>query len=74
MESTIRQADMDLKIQLEDIFVTRNVHLHELLQVRHSVFMLGRAGTNVLRRTRLRAYALMHLAACIIFHDVQLRF
>ena len=46
MERTIRQAALDLKLQPEDIFVTRVVQLHELLQV---------------WRTFLRTYALMRL-------------
>ena len=63
LERTIRQAALDLKLQPEDIFVTRVIQMHELLQVRHSVFVLGRAGTGKTQvwRTLLRTYALMRL-------------
>ena len=63
LERTIRQAALDLKLQPEDVFVTRVIQMHELLQVRHSVFVLGRAGTGKTQvwRTLLRTYALMRL-------------
>ncbi len=68
MEQTIRQAALDLKLQPEDIFITRVLQLHDLLQVRHSVFLLGRAGTGKTQvwRTLLRTYTLLGLRpACV---------
>ena len=35
----------DLKLQPEDSFVLKVVQLQELLEVRHSVFVIGAAGT-----------------------------
>jgi len=43
-EKTVRQAVLDLKLQAEDSFVLKVVQLQELLDVRHSVFVLGAAG------------------------------
>ncbi|XP_055341295.1 LOW QUALITY PROTEIN: dynein beta chain, ciliary-like [Paramacrobiotus metropolitanus] len=44
-ESNIRKATLDLKLQPEDMFVLKVVQFQELLDVRHSVFILGNAGT-----------------------------
>ena len=76
MERIIRQAALDLKLQPEDIFVTRVVQLHELLQVRHSVFLLGRAGTGKTQvwRTLLRTYAVMGLRPVCVDIDPKVYF
>ncbi|XP_010071976.1 PREDICTED: dynein heavy chain 9, axonemal-like, partial [Pterocles gutturalis] len=44
-ESFVRQAVLDLRLQAEDNFVLKVVQLEELLMVRHSVFVVGNAGT-----------------------------
>ncbi|KAK0087408.1 hypothetical protein PV325_001063 [Microctonus aethiopoides] len=44
-EKTIRNAALDLKMQPEDGFILKIVQLEELLNVRHSVFIVGMAGT-----------------------------
>ncbi|XP_010006532.1 PREDICTED: LOW QUALITY PROTEIN: dynein heavy chain 9, axonemal [Chaetura pelagica] len=44
-ESFVRQAVLDLQLQAEDNFVLKVVQLEELLAVRHSVFVVGNAGT-----------------------------
>ncbi|KAM8946996.1 dynein axonemal heavy chain 9 [Pelodytes ibericus] len=44
-ESFVKQAVLDLKLQAEDNFVLKVVQLEELLAVRHSVFIVGNAGT-----------------------------
>lgn len=36
---------MELRLQAEDSFVLKVVQLEELLQVRHSVFVIGNAGS-----------------------------
>ena len=36
---------MELQLQAEDGFVRKVVQLEELLQVRHSVFVIGNAGS-----------------------------
>ncbi|XP_007946239.1 dynein axonemal heavy chain 9 [Orycteropus afer afer] len=44
-EALVRKAVMDLKLQAEENFVLKVVQLEELLAVRHSVFVVGSAGT-----------------------------
>lgn len=44
-EKTVKQAAMDLLLQPEDNFILKVVQLEELLEVRHSVFVVGNAGT-----------------------------
>ncbi|NXF34737.1 DYH17 protein, partial [Nyctibius bracteatus] len=43
-EKIIRQSVLELKLQAEESFVLKVVQLEELLQVRHSVFVVGNAG------------------------------
>lgn len=56
-EKQIKQATLDQKLQAEDNFILKVVQLQELFEVRHSVFLLGNAGTgkskvwNTLMRT-----------------------
>ncbi|NXF09729.1 DYH9 protein, partial [Smithornis capensis] len=44
-EASVRQAVLELRLQPEDNFVLKVVQLEELLTVRHSVFVVGNAGT-----------------------------
>ncbi|XP_018327462.1 dynein beta chain, ciliary [Agrilus planipennis] len=44
-ERTVKQATVDLRLQPEDNFILKVVQLEELLEVRHSVFIVGSAGT-----------------------------
>ncbi|NXF83974.1 DYH9 protein, partial [Sclerurus mexicanus] len=44
-EAFVRQAVLKLRLQPEDNFVLKVVQLEELLMVRHSVFVVGNAGT-----------------------------
>lgn len=44
-EKTVKQAATDLALQPEDNFILKVVQLEELLEVRHSVFIVGNAGT-----------------------------
>ncbi|KAL0281201.1 UNVERIFIED_CONTAM: hypothetical protein PYX00_002260 [Menopon gallinae] len=44
-ERTVKQAALDLLLQPEDNFILKVVQLEELLEVRHSVFVVGTAGT-----------------------------
>ena len=45
-EKLIKQATLDLKLQPEDGFILKVVQLQELFNVRHSVFIVGNAGTS----------------------------
>lgn len=40
----IRESVLELKLQAEENFVLKVVQMEELLQVRHSVFVVGNAG------------------------------
>ncbi|XP_008068583.1 dynein heavy chain 17, axonemal [Carlito syrichta] len=44
-EKIIKQSIVELQLQAEDSFVLKVVQLEELLQVRHSVFVIGNAGS-----------------------------
>nr|XP_061808009.1 dynein axonemal heavy chain 9-like isoform X2 [Nerophis lumbriciformis] len=44
-EKRVKESILDLKLQAEDNFVLKVVQLEELLAVRHSVFVIGNAGT-----------------------------
>ncbi|NXC42955.1 DYH9 protein, partial [Penelope pileata] len=60
-ESFVRQAVSDLQLQAEDNFVLKVVQLEELLTVRHSVFVVGNAGTgkSQVLRSLNRTYQIM---------------
>ncbi|NXT77896.1 DYH9 protein, partial [Zapornia atra] len=60
-ESLVRQAVLDLRLQAEDNFVLKVVQLEELLTVRHSVFVVGNAGTgkSQVMRTLNKTYQIM---------------
>ncbi|XP_054276549.1 dynein beta chain, ciliary [Macrosteles quadrilineatus] len=57
-ERTVKQAAMDLLLQPEDNFILKVVQLEELLEVRHSVFVVGNAGTGKTQvwKTLLKTY------------------
>ncbi|XP_055083623.1 dynein axonemal heavy chain 11 isoform X2 [Periophthalmus magnuspinnatus] len=44
-EKSIRSSILELRLQPEETFVLKVVQLHELLAIRHSVFVAGNAGT-----------------------------
>ena len=44
-EKAVKHASCDLKLQPEESFIMKIVQLDELLAVRHSVFIVGEAGT-----------------------------
>lgn len=45
LEKMVKQSTIDLKLQPEEGFILKVIQLQELLQVRHSVFVIGIAGT-----------------------------
>ncbi|XP_059473724.1 dynein beta chain, ciliary isoform X2 [Neocloeon triangulifer] len=57
-ERTVKQAAADLHLQPEDNFILKVVQLEELLEVRHSVFVVGNAGTGKTQvwKTLFRTY------------------
>uniref|UniRef100_A0A3B1KJE1 Dynein axonemal heavy chain 11 n=1 Tax=Astyanax mexicanus TaxID=7994 RepID=A0A3B1KJE1_ASTMX len=58
-EELVRQSALELKLQPEDPFILKVAQLEELLSVRHSVFVVGGAGTgkSQILRTLYRTYA-----------------
>ncbi|XP_022258448.1 dynein beta chain, ciliary-like, partial [Limulus polyphemus] len=58
LENEVRKAAIELKLQPEDNFILKVVQLEELLQVRHSVFVIGSTGTGKTQvcRTLLKTY------------------
>lgn len=44
-EKNVRVATINLKLQPEDNYILKVVQLQELIDVRHSVFIIGNAGT-----------------------------
>lgn len=57
-EKTVKQAATDLLLQPEDNFILKVVQLEELLEVRHSVFIVGNSGTGKTQvwKTLFRTY------------------
>ncbi|EDW38589.1 GL12690 [Drosophila persimilis] len=69
-ERTVKQAASDLLLQPEDNFILKVVQLEELLEVRHSVFIVGNAGTGKTQvwKTLLRTY--QNIKRKPIFNDL----
>uniref|UniRef100_A0A3P8V3P1 Dynein axonemal heavy chain 11 n=1 Tax=Cynoglossus semilaevis TaxID=244447 RepID=A0A3P8V3P1_CYNSE len=44
-EKAVRQTTLELRLQPEEPFILKVVQLEELLSIRHSVFVIGNAGT-----------------------------
>ena len=57
-EMALKTASCDLKLQPEESFILKIVQLDELLDVRHSVFIIGESGTGKTQtwKTLFRAY------------------
>ncbi|XP_023385619.1 dynein heavy chain 9, axonemal [Pteropus vampyrus] len=60
-EAVVKKAVVDLKLQAEDNFVLKVVQLEELLAIRHSVFVVGSAGTgkSQVLRSLYKTYQIM---------------
>ncbi|NIG59167.1 dynein [Pontoporia blainvillei] len=60
-EQLVRQSTVELRLQPEESFVLKVVQLEELLALRHSVFVVGNAGTgkSKILRTLNRTYVNM---------------
>nr|XP_056713421.1 dynein axonemal heavy chain 11 [Euleptes europaea] len=62
-EQMVKQSTLELRLQPEESFILKVVQLEELLAVRHSVFVVGNAGTgkSEILRTLNRTYINMKL-------------
>ncbi|XP_054847065.1 dynein axonemal heavy chain 11 [Eublepharis macularius] len=62
-EQMVKQSTLELRLQPEESFILKVVQLEELLAVRHSVFVVGNAGTgkSEILRTLSRTYINMKL-------------
>ncbi|XP_006880447.1 PREDICTED: dynein heavy chain 11, axonemal [Elephantulus edwardii] len=60
-EQMVRQSTLELRLQPEESFILKVVQLEELLAMRHSVFVVGNAGTgkSKILRTLHRTYVNM---------------
>ncbi|XP_058791425.1 dynein beta chain, ciliary [Phymastichus coffea] len=69
-EKTVKQAATDLLLQPEDGFILKVVQLEELLEVRHSVFIVGSAGSGKTKvwKTLFKTY--QNLKRKPIFNDL----
>ncbi len=70
-EKLVKQATIDMKLQPEDGFILKVVQLQELFEVRHSVFIVGNAGTgkSQIWKALSRTYQNQKLMRGILLHD-----
>ena len=69
-EKVVKQATTDLKLQAEDNFVLKVVQLEELFEVRHSVFIVGNAGTGKSQVWKTLYKAYQNIGKKPIFNDL----
>lgn len=69
-EKVVKQATTDLKLQAEDNFVLKVVQLEELFEVRHSVFIVGNAGTGKTQVWKTLYKAYQNIGKKPIFNDL----
>ncbi|EHB17858.1 Dynein heavy chain 11, axonemal [Heterocephalus glaber] len=69
-EQMVRQSTLELRLQPEESFILKVVQLEELLAVRHSVFVVGNAGTgkSKILRTLNRTY--VHMKQKPVWNDL----
>lgn len=69
-EKVVKQATTDLKLQAEDNFVLKVVQLEELFEVRHSVFIVGNAGTGKTQVWKTLYKAYQNIAKKPVYNDL----
>jgi len=69
-EATVKKSALDLKLQPEDSFVLKVVQLQELLEVRHSVFVIGAPGTGKTQVIKTLNKAYFNMKKKPYLHDI----
>lgn len=69
-EAAIKRAALDLKLQPEDQFILKVVQFEELLAVRHSVFVIGNAGTGKSQLCKVLYKTYMNLKRKPVWSDL----
>ncbi|KAH0513439.1 Dynein heavy chain 11, axonemal [Microtus ochrogaster] len=69
-EQMVKRSTLELRLQPEESFILKVVQLEELLAVRHSVFVVGNAGTGKSKGERTQAERATWLAALGLFSSI----
>uniref|UniRef100_A0A3Q3ETL8 Dynein axonemal heavy chain 11 n=1 Tax=Labrus bergylta TaxID=56723 RepID=A0A3Q3ETL8_9LABR len=69
-EKTIRKTTLELRLQPEETFILKVVQLEELMAVRHSVFVLGNAGTGKSKILRVLHNTYINLKKKPVWNDL----
>ncbi|XP_049903056.1 dynein axonemal heavy chain 11 [Epinephelus moara] len=69
-EKAIRQTTLELRLQPEETFILKVVQLEELMAVRHSVFVVGNAGTGKSQILRVLHRTYVNLKRKPVWNDL----
>ncbi|KAM6995333.1 dynein axonemal heavy chain 11 [Tautogolabrus adspersus] len=69
-EKTLRKTTLELRLQPEETFILKVVQLEELMAVRHSVFVLGNAGTGKSKILRVLHNTYVNLKKKPVWNDL----
>uniref|UniRef100_A0A7N6BNC5 AAA+ ATPase domain-containing protein n=1 Tax=Anabas testudineus TaxID=64144 RepID=A0A7N6BNC5_ANATE len=69
-ENTIRKTTLELRLQPEETFILKVVQLEELMAVRHSVFVVGNAGTGKSQILRVLHKTYVNLKKRPVWNDL----
>ncbi|XP_019220092.2 LOW QUALITY PROTEIN: dynein heavy chain 11, axonemal [Oreochromis niloticus] len=69
-EKAIRKTTLDLRLQPEETFILKVVQLEELMAVRHSVFVVGNAGTGKSQILRVLHKTYVNLKRKPVWNDL----
>ncbi|XP_074840744.1 dynein axonemal heavy chain 11 isoform X2 [Carettochelys insculpta] len=69
-EQMVKQSTLDLHLQPEESFILKVVQLKELLAVRHSVFVVGNAGTGKSKVLRTLNQTYVNMKQKLVWNDL----
>ncbi|GAA6224990.1 dynein heavy chain 11, axonemal-like isoform X1 [Lates japonicus] len=69
-EKAIRKTTLELRLQPEEMFILKVVQLEELMAVRHSVFVIGNAGTGKSQILRVLHKTYVNLKRKPVWNDL----